>query len=83
MTVQELLELQNITPCFADRVDITTVKVDTTAPSALRAEQYLSQIKNPYAFQCSGIAVNVKFRPDGKPLKQAIASYLSAQKNKN
>jgi hypothetical protein len=64
-----------------DRVDITEVKIDMTAPAEQRAEQYLSQIKNPYAFRCGDTFVNLAFNADGKSLKQAVVSYLTARKS--
>jgi len=78
MTAAQLRELQNIVPPREQRVDITTVKLDMDAPAAIRAEQYLRQVKNPYAFRCGNVAVNVRFCPDGKPLAQAMQAYLAA-----
>ena len=81
MTVQQLHELRNTKPTAADRVDVTGIKFDMDAPAAQRAEQYLRQVKNPYAFRCGDVAVNVMFSPTGKPLKHAVESYLTALKN--
>lgn len=81
MTVQQLRDLRNTVPAVADRVDIMGIKIDLDAPAAQRAEQYLRQVKNPYAFRCGDIAVNVMFNPTGKSLKAALTSYLTALKN--
>ncbi|MCL2300147.1 MAG: hypothetical protein FWC27_08400 [Firmicutes bacterium] len=78
MTAAQLRELQNIVPPREQRVNITTITLDMDAPAAVRAEQYLRQIKNPYAFRCGNVAVNVRFCRDGKPLAQAVQSYLTA-----
>lgn len=45
-----------------------------------RAGQFLAQIKNPYAFRCGEIVVNVVFSSEGKSLKESVTSYLSNQK---
>ena len=79
MTVQELQALENSDPPRDERVDIKSVSVDMDAPVAIRVQQLLDQVKNPYAFMCGDIAVNIEFTPEGKPLNDAMASYLSAQ----
>ena len=56
------------------------VKIDMSLPAAQRADQYLAQIKNPYAFKCAGIAVDVEFSSEGKTLEQAITNYLISKK---
>jgi hypothetical protein len=78
MTTAQLQQLQAAGSAFADRVDVSTVKLDMDAPAAVRAEQYLRQIKNPYAFRCGDVAVNVRFSRDGRTLEQAMQSYLTA-----
>ena len=81
MTVEQLRKLQSEDPSLEDRVDISTVKIDANTPTHQRAEQYLAQIKNPYAFQCAGIAVNLEFCHDGLSLRETVKSYLTACKN--
>jgi len=82
MTTVQLRELQNATPTREQRVDITNITFDMDVPAAVRAEQYLKQIKNPYAFRCGNVAVNVRFCREGKPLAQAMQSYLTALVNR-
>jgi len=82
MTAAQLRELQNSVPPREQRVDVTTIQLDMDAPAAVRAEQYLRQIKNPYAFRCGDVAVNVRFSRDGRTLEQAMVSYLSALANR-
>jgi len=50
------------------------------APVAVRAQQFVEQIKNPYAFMSGDVAVNIEFAPEGKTLRDAMVSYLRAQK---
>ena len=66
--------------CLEDRVDIRGVSIDMDASAPIRAEQFLAQIKNPYAFRCGDVAVNLEFSSDGKTLEQAITSYLLSKK---
>ena len=65
----------------SDRVEIADVDIDTSVPSAVRAEQYLAQIKNPYSFKSGDISVNVIFSSGGKTLKMAMISYLTTFRN--
>ncbi len=81
--VDTLAELKNAMPNDNERVDINSVKVDMSISSLDRAVQYLSQIKNPYAFRCGDIGVNLTFCAKGKSLKQSICNYLAAQKKKS
>ena len=81
LTLQQLQALKTTTPAAIDRVDIANIKIDRNAPAAQRAEQFLQQIKNPYAFRHGNLAINLSFSPNGKPLKEAVISYLTAQKN--
>ena len=80
MTKEQLQTLQHTLPSLEERVDISSVKVDTDLPALQRAEQYLAQIKNPYAFRSAGIAVDIEFCENGKSLEQVVQSYLTAQK---
>jgi len=81
MTLQRLHELRDTPPAREDRVDIKTVHIDPDLPVAQRAGQYLEQVKNPYHFRVGDIAVNVQFTPGGKPIKEAVLSYLTSLKN--
>ena len=63
-----------------DRVDIRSVSVDMDTSALIRAEQFVSQIKNPYAFRCGDVAVNLDFASEGKTIKQVITSYLLSKK---
>jgi len=62
-------------------VDIRGVKIDQDLPVEQRALRYIEQIKNPYLFRVGDIAVNVQFTPEGRPLKEAVVSYLTTLKN--
>ena len=79
---EELLRLQAAEVPYEERVDISDVKIDPDLPIMQRIEDYIRQIKNPYAFKCGEIAVNVGLSHNGKTLKDAMTSYLNAIKKK-
>jgi hypothetical protein len=80
VTLEELCALRDTDPALEDRVDIRTVHVDADAPIAERMTQYLSQIKNPYAFRCGDYAINLRFNPEGRSLNDSIKAYLMMKK---
>jgi hypothetical protein len=80
VTLEELQNLRAANPSKEERVDANGVVVDMDAPVAERAQKYLEQIKNPYAFRCGDVGVNVEFTPGGKTLEEAVTSYLRAIK---
>ena len=80
MTQQNLEALRTANPARDEREDANGITIDMDTPIEERAQKFLEQIKNPYAFRCGDIAVNIEFAPEGKPLREAMISYLSAQK---
>ncbi|WP_434800332.1 DUF6870 family protein [Acetoanaerobium noterae] len=64
-------------------MNIENIKIDMIPCVYKRAEQFLAKIKNPYAFRCGEIAVNVVFSSEGKLLKESVTSYLRNQKRTN
>ena len=80
MTPEELQALRTADPPREERVDIRSVSIDMDAPVAVRAQQLLEQIKNPYAFMSGDVAVNIEFSPTGKTLREAMISYFTAMK---
>lgn len=57
-------------------VDIQTIKLDKNLPAAQRAEQYLSQIKNPHCFLCGDSVVRLKFHEEGGELKDRLRNFF-------
>lgn len=80
MDICQLRTLKSVHPTYEERVDVGNIKIDMNSSAYERAVQFLTQVKNPYAFRCGEIEINVAFCPDGKLLKDAITSYLSIQK---
>lgn len=80
MTNERLLQLKSTRVPFEERVNIDEIKIDADMPAALRMEEYLRQIKNPYFFKCGEFDVNIEFSPDGGALEDALLSYLIALK---
>lgn len=80
MDIYQLRTLKSVHPTYEERVDIGNIKTDMIPCVYERARQFLRQIKNPYAFRCGEVAINISFSPEGKLLKDAITSYLSTQR---
>lgn len=80
MTLQDLQAMQTANLPKEERVDISNVSIDMEASVAIRAQQLLEQVKNPYAFKCGDVSVNIEYMPDGKTLREAVVSYLTTQK---
>lgn len=80
MTKDQLLQMRDRRPAMPERAEAGEVKIDRNQPPKMRAQEYLRQIKNPYAFKCGEVAVNIRFSSDGRSLKEALADYLAAAK---
>lgn len=80
MDICQLRTLKSVHPTYEERIDIGNIKIDTTTCAYERAVQFSKQIKNPYAFRCGKISVNVVFSAEEKLLKDAITAYLGVQK---
>jgi hypothetical protein len=68
---------------YEDRVDINDIYIDRAAPIAERVEQYMKDIKNPCAFRCGKLAVNVVYSQGSLTLEQALRNYLISAANKS
>ena len=58
-------------------VDITTVKLNPCDSVEKRLDSYIQQIKNPYLFKGSDIAVKIEFAGE-KSFEALLASLLSS-----
>ena len=61
-------------------VDITTVKLNPSDSVEKRLDSYIQQIKNPYLFKVSDIAVKIEFAGE-KSFEALLASLLSSNWN--
>ncbi len=80
LTASQLEALRQVDIATIDKnelVDIRTVQVDKDAPFEERLQQFMEQIKNPYAFRVGDVAVKLEFAENGKTLREAIVSYLT------
>jgi hypothetical protein len=78
-SLEELAALSQVDLTTVDRsklVEINDIVIDPDASIPERAEQFFSQIGNPYCFLVDGITVRVCFNPDGKPLSQVLSDYF-------
>ncbi len=80
MNVEQLRVLQNTANIAERRIDIKGITPTISGTALERAEHYLAQIKNPYAFQCGNVRVNVAFSPDDNMLVQTLERYLSSRR---
>ena len=62
-------------------IGIQKVKIDTSLPCKQRLEDFIQQVKNPYAFRSGSITVLLRFQPDGQSFSQALAGYFQSQQN--
>lgn len=66
----------------SDRLaDIQEVKIDDSLPVEQRLDDYIRQVKKPYAFRCGSVTVLLRFQPDGKDLSQSLADYFQTRQN--
>jgi hypothetical protein len=77
LTLEELRMMRDEKVGLDERINIETIELDMDAPAEERALQYLEQIRNPYAFRCGDLAVNVRYKSDGKELREGVKAYLS------
>ncbi len=78
MTREQRIHLTDAEVPVLNRAEIRDIEMDRSIPAERRAESYLRQIKNPYAFKCGETIVNVRFSMDGRSLKDALVSYFAA-----
>lgn len=84
MDAEQLEELRKVDITKVDKdtlVDIRSITIDADAPIETRVQQFLTQIKNPYAYRVGEIAVKLEFAADGKPLNDLLAQYLASLKD--
>ena len=80
MNAKQLAEMRQVeigTVDINELVDISAVKIDEAAPVAVRLEQYIDGLKNPYAFRVGDIAVKATFSKNDKTINDAIRNYLT------
>lgn len=79
-TYEQLHQMQSVdinTVDINSLVDLSTILVDTSTSYVDRACWYLQQIKNPYVFRVGNVAVKIEHTKEGRPLQEAISSYLT------
>lgn len=63
MAICQLRNLKSVHPTYDERVNIEDIKTDMIPCINKRGEQFLAQIKKPYASRYGEVAVNVVFLP--------------------
>lgn len=69
LDICQLRNLKSVHPTYDERVNIEDIKTDMIPCVYKRDEQFLAQIKNPYAFRYGEVAVNVVFLSRGEIAK--------------
>ncbi len=65
MDICQLRNLKSVHLAYDERVNIEDIKIEMIPCVYKRAEQFLAQIKNPYAFRYGEVAVNVVLDREG------------------
>ena len=85
MNTAQLEQLRQVNIDAMDKtefMELNQVKVDGAAPAADRLWQYLSQVKNPYAFRVGDVAVKIEFSSSGRSMTDALSNYLLGLKER-
>lgn len=80
-TLKTMSELEITAVDSALLADITTVHIDTSLDAEARLKLFLSQIKNPYCFNCDATPVRIRYTQSGKPLSKVLSSYFIRRKD--
>lgn len=74
--MQELSEVALIKSQPDVLKELTDIQIDTKLPIEKRAEEFFSQIENPYVFTVYGTKVTVGFGNHNTTLNNCISRYL-------
>lgn len=81
LTEQQLEQMRKVDIGKVDKaslVDVKSIYVDVDAPLIERLTQFVTQVKNPYAYKVGEYAVKVEYTPGGLPLSEALRNYLTS-----
>lgn len=72
------VDITQADPCTL--VDIRTVYIDSSLPTAEKMHSYFEQVVNPYCFLCGDTPVRIRFVAESKLLKQSLCNYFLSLK---
>ena len=56
--------------------DIREIKVDEELPADEKVVQFIDEVKNPYCFLVGDVPVKIRFKPQGRDLKNKLFDYF-------
>ena len=56
--------------------DIREIKVDEELPADEKIAQFIDEVKNPYCFLVGDVPVKIRFKPQGRDLKNMLSDYF-------
>lgn len=56
--------------------DIREIKVDEELPADEKIAQFIGEVKNPYCFLVGDMPVRIRFKPQGRELKNILSDYF-------
>lgn len=56
--------------------DIREIKVDEELPADEKIAQFIDEVKNPYCFLAGDVPVRIRFKPQGRDLKNILSDYF-------
>lgn len=77
-SIETLEYLQNT--AIPNPTDINDVAIDKKLPIEKRLEDYLNQVKNPYAFQCEDVYIRLSYSDNETILHDIMKKYFTDMK---
>ena len=56
--------------------DIREIKVDEELPADEKIAQFIGEVKNPYCFLVGDVPIKIRFKPQGRDLKNILSDYF-------
>ena len=60
----------------AQLADIREIKVDEELPADEKIARFVDEVKNPYCFLVGDVPVRIRFKPQGRDLKNMLSNYF-------
>ena len=56
--------------------DIREIKVDEELPADEKIARFIGEVKNPYCFLVGDVPIKIRFKPQGRDLKNILSDYF-------
>ncbi len=60
----------------AQLADIREIKIDEELPADEKIARFIGEVKNPYCFLVGNVLVKIRFKPQGRDLKNILSDYF-------